>query len=243
MPKTVQQLESTACLYWPSYLLRKAGEVSAVPLLVSTQDQFLSILKSSDRTPEAWVSTLTEASTLPANLFLKHLMVLSDIGGEKIQRIAKDFAILFPENKMIFMWNTVRYSYTFDKKDRAWTNKSLNIDKSLVGQSSPLSRDMKDVAMIIMWGSNIISNSGIPQELFDKCIIGNFLGKPGRLEQFVMERYIHVSRITGGSTSNDLGHACEAYVRSYVKSRLPSTFALGGRNIEGISHNNANLTT
>jgi len=243
MIKTIEQLETNACLYWPSNLSEIVAEISSIPILVKTQEQFLSILKSSDKTPESWASTLTNASTLSPNIFLKHLMVLSDVGGERLQRIAKDFAVLFPDNKMIYVWNSVEYSYNFDSKSRTWTNKSLNVEKSVLLKDVSLTNDMKDVIMILMWGANIIKNENIPQELIEKCVIGNLLGKTEELEKFVSQRYIHVSRITGGSTANDLGHACEKYVSDYLLSKLPAEFSLGGHNIEGISHNDNNLTT
>lgn len=243
MPRTLEQLEQTACLYWPAHLADIVAEISSIPILVKTQEQFLSILKSSDRTPESWAKTLSESSTLSANIFLKHLMVLSDVGGERLQRIAKDFAVLFPENKMQYIWNSKEYCYNFDNKSRTWTNKALNVEKSVLLKTVPLSKDMLDVSMILMWAANIINNDNIPQELNEKCVLGNLLGKTEELELFVSQRYLHVSRITGGSTANDLGHACEKYVCDYLTERLPKGFKLGGHNIENISHNDNNLTT
>lgn len=243
MPKTIEQLEQTACLYWPTNLSNIVAEISSIPILVKTQNQFLSILNSSDRTPESWATTLSGSSTLSANIFLKHLMVLSDVGGERLQRIAKDFTVLFPENKMQFIWNSREYCYNFESKNRTWTNKVLNVEKSVLLETVPLTTDMMDVSMILMWGANIINNDNIPQELSEKCVIGNLLGKTEELELFVKQRYIYVSRITGGSTANDLGHACEKYVCDYLKERLPAGFDLDGHNIENISHNDKNLTT
>ena len=243
MSKTVEQLEQNACLYWPTNLSDIVAEISSIPILVKTQDQFLSILKSSDRTPESWASTLSGSSTLSANIFLKHLMVLSDVGGERLQRIAKDFSVIFPENKMQFIWNSREYCYNFERKSRTWTNKVLNVEKSVLLQTVSLTRDMMDVSMLLMWAANIVNNNNIPQELTEKCIIGNLLGKSDELELFISQRYIHVSRITGGSTANDLGHACEKYVCDYLRERLPDGFKLDGHNIDNVSHNDNNLTT
>jgi hypothetical protein len=39
-----------------------------------------------------------------------------------------------------------------------------------------------------------------------------------------------------------LGHACEQYVEKFLQSYLNSNFELAGHNIEGISHNDKNLT-
>jgi len=243
MKKSVEQLQRTACLYWPTHLSEIVAEISSIPILLKTQELFLGILMSSDRSPESWVSTLTNSSTLSPNIFLKHLMVLSDIGGERLQRIAKDFNILFPENKMEYIWNSNKFCYKFENKTRVWTNKKLNVEKSVLLKQMELTGDMKDVVMILLWGGNVINNDNIPQEIFDKCVIGNLIGKADELERFVSQRYISVSRITGGSTANDLGHACEKYVSDYLVSNLPKGFDVVGHNIEGISHNDKNLTT
>lgn len=102
---------------------------------------------------------------------------------------------------------------------------------------------MIDVIMLLLWGANVIKKGNIPQEIMDKCIIGNLLGRTDELEQFVRQRYIYVSRITGGSTANDLGHACEEYVLNYLKIKLGDNFEFSGHTINGISHNDKDLTT
>ncbi|MFA7230011.1 MAG: hypothetical protein WC071_01955 [Victivallaceae bacterium] len=241
--KTIEQLEKNACLYWPAHLSDTVAKISSIPILIKTQEQFLSILKSSDKNPDSWLITLNNSSTLSPNLFLKHLMVLSDIGGERLQRISKDFSRIFPKKSIEFIWNSKKYKHKFSVKRSAWTNKSLNVEKSVLLKNNKITSDMIDVIMLLLWGSNVINNNNIPQEITDKCIIGNLLGKTDELEQFIRQRYIHVSRVTGGSTVNDLGHACEAYVLNYLKNKLSDNFEFTGHTIDGISHNKKDLTT
>ena len=243
MPRTIEELEKTACLYWPTHLAEVVSEISSIPILIKTQDQFLSILKSSDKKPDSWLLTLTKSSSLSPNLFLKHLMVLSDIGGERLQRISKDFKKIFPANSMEYVWNSKTYIYNFSVKRNTWTNKALNVEKSVLLKEVEITSDMVDVIMLLLWGSNIIKNNNIPQEIMDKCTIGNLLGKTDELEQFVKQRYIHVSRITGGSTANDLGHECEKYVQDFIVKKLPKSFKVSGHTIDGITHNDKDLTT
>ena len=239
----IEKLEKTACLYWPTHLSDVVAEISSIPILIKTQEQFLSILKSSDKKPDSWLHTLQESSTLSSNLFLKHLMVLSDIGGERLQRISKDFSIIFPDNKIDFIWNSTEHSYEFSSTRSTWTNKSLNVEKSVLLKEVEITDNMVDVIMLLLWGSSIIKNSNIPQEIIEKCTLGNLLGKTDELDQFVKQRYIYVSRIMGGSIANDLGHACEQYVREYLQNQLTSDFELSGHTIEGISRNDKDLTT
>ncbi len=41
------------------------------------------------------------------------------------------------------------------------------------------------------------------------------------LERFVRQRYIWVSRITGGATANTLGQLAQTYVKGYLEEKLP----------------------
>lgn len=241
--KTIEQLAKNACLYWPAELSEIAAGISSLPVLIKTQDVFISILKSSDRTPESWKNTLVQSSTLSPNLFLKHLMVLTDIGGERLQRIAKDFSLIFPENKMTYVWNSKEYSYSFSDERKSWSNTALNVEKTLLLQTNELTPNMQDAIMLLLWGANVIGNDNIPKELQEKCIIGNLLGHPDEIDTFVKQRYIYVSRITSGSTANDLGHACEKYVINYLNERLPDYLSLVGHNVPAVSDNDKNLTT
>ena len=80
--KTIDDLEKGAIRFWPQELYDRVAESNPVLLLVATQDKFLSILKCADRHPEAWCEILKQSSLYP-NIFLKHLCVLTDIGGER----------------------------------------------------------------------------------------------------------------------------------------------------------------
>ena len=113
MLKTIVQLEQTACKYWPQEILASVARINPIPLLVKTQDNFLSILKCADATPTAWRDVLKVNSTLTTNIFLKHLSVLSDIGGERLQRFARDFALIFSAGYFDFEWNGRTYQYVF----------------------------------------------------------------------------------------------------------------------------------
>lgn len=82
-----EELEKHACKWWPDSIVRLEAESSIIPMLIRTQDQFISILTLADsKKPESVFNVMT-ASNFPANLFLKHLMVLTDFGSEPLQRI------------------------------------------------------------------------------------------------------------------------------------------------------------
>jgi hypothetical protein len=52
--RTLSQLKEKAVLFWPPSLLEQAGDVSVLPLLLKTQDKFISILTLSDSLPDDW---------------------------------------------------------------------------------------------------------------------------------------------------------------------------------------------
>lgn len=243
MIKTIEQLEQNAYRYWPQEISEVVFKKNPIPLLIQTQDKFLSILKCADASPTAWADVLNTNTTLSPNVFLKHLSVLTDIGGERLQRFSKDFIMLFPSGKLEFKWNGKVFTYTFSTLTPCWTNKKLCIDKEALLLNCRLTEELKDVIMLLLWGGFAINNSNLPEELIQKCTIGSLIGHSVELEEYVKQRYIYVSKITGGSISNDCGHICEESCVSRLKLYLPSTYVIGGHNIAGITQNNKNETT
>lgn len=116
--RNIHELEANAEKWWPKALEKQVAEVSVIPNLVATQEQFISILKISGKSPTQIFNVL-EASQLSANLFLKHLVVLADYGGEMIKRLGREFADVFPvdpKTKLHFMQyimagKTYRYEF------------------------------------------------------------------------------------------------------------------------------------
>lgn len=223
--REITDLESNAMKFWPSELAEREKSSSIIPKLIDTQDNFISLLTISDASPFAWKNTLLSTRVLFDNLFLKHLVVLSDIGGEKLMRFKKELPRLFTDNIMVFFWKNNEYTYTFqtlqgEGNNRNWNNMNLFIDgDGLMGEVN-LTPMMEDVCMLLMFGG-FCTNVDLPDEITEKCIIGSMLGKPEELEKFVRQRYIFVSRITGGATANTLGQLSQNYVKEYLEAKLP----------------------
>ena len=243
MNKTIEQLEDNACRYWPREIAEAVARINPIPLLVRTQDAFLGILNCADASPTAWADVLNSCSTLKANIFLKHLCVLADVGGERLQRFSRDFSILFPTGQLAFEWNSHEYTYDFSNKTPSWTNPKLGIDKDSLLLDIKLSGDIKDVAMLLLWGGLALNSCSLPEELTQKCMIGNLIGKPRALQAFVRRRYIYVSRNTGGSIANDCGHACEESCIARLKTLLQEPYVIGGHIVPGVTQNDKNETT
>ncbi len=207
------ELRQRACLYWPREL---AGGNAATVLseLLKTQDKFLSILLVADREPTSWKAVLSSSSLSP-NLFLKHLTILADVGGELIKKITP-----LGSEMMHFQWREKEWHYSFKcahimKLD----NHSLHISTDRVRREVSLHGAMEDVVMLLLFGGaskNII----LPEEISDRCNIGLLLGDKHELEQFIKPRYILVSRIVRGATANSLGQEAQKHVLKKLKQSL-----------------------
>jgi hypothetical protein len=219
--RDIKDLENKALKFWPQKISEKEKNSSIIPKLIETQDKFISLLNISDATPFKWKKTLLNTKTLSGNLFLKHLIVLSDIGGEKLMRFKKELPKVFKKG-MKFIWDGKTFTYKFqtltDKSN--WNNKNLSADGEGLIKSVDLNPIMEDVCMLLLFGGSAI-NDNIPNDIIEKCMIGTMLGKTNELETFVKQRYIWVSRITGGAEANTLGQLTQNYVKEYLEAKLP----------------------
>ena len=234
--RTPTQLRKKAVLYWPDELAKKEKAASIMPRLLSTQDKFISILDVSDSSPEAWKHALAATNELPANLFLKHLMILSDVGGEPLQRIRTGFSDIFPEGFMAYSWKGKLYQYVFKAIPTAkrLTNSALFVDGRRLHSAHALEPLMEDVIMLLLHGA-AATGGAIPDVVKDKCMIGSLMGDKTALEKFVKQRYIWVSRITRGATSNTLGQIAQDYVKDVLTTELPDWTITRNGTIPGMS--------
>lgn len=206
--------KARASLFWPKELISEHEKVSIIPLLIKTQDRFISILDVADRRPDSWKTILRETEGLPANLFLKHLMVLTDVGGEPLKRLRPELARMFPDGTMVFEWKGRKHSYTFQEilSTRTLSNTSLFVDGESLATGHELDASAEDVIMLLMFGA-AATNASLPQDIAEKCMIGSLIGRKAEVQKFVKQRYIFVSRITSGARANSLGQLAQDYVR------------------------------
>lgn len=95
--RNIDDLEKNAIKFWPAEIAVQEKDISIIPKLIETQDKFISLLNISDANPFIWKQTLLATKSLSGNLFLKHLMVLADIGGETLMRLKKALPLIFDE--------------------------------------------------------------------------------------------------------------------------------------------------
>lgn len=225
--RKIEELESKAVQWWPEELQEANAKISVIPKLLKTQDDFLRILSLSKDNPYH-VFDLLDATKFPANLFLKHLCVLANYGGEPIQRLGRSFDSIFMNNSgehlIYFVWESTKHIYQFRALPLSGLgNKKLFIDSDGLRQFKPLSDVYKDMIVLLMFGST----STVSEEAgLLACEIGSFIGKATILEKYVKERYIVVSRITGGATANTLGQLAQRKVVDFLTASLGDSYTI-----------------
>lgn len=226
--RSLKALELNAVKWWPKSLEAKVAALSIIPKLIATQDSFISILTLSGATSEQ-VFEVLKASTMPANLFLKHLCVLTDYGGEKINRLGREFLGIFPKNElgefyMPFLFKGNKNTYIFRSLPiPGLGNSKLDLDGPSLNKSNLLTPLYKDVIMIILHGS---TSSMADLAALDRCVLGSLLGEKEILEKYIREKYIHVSRIVTGADANDLGQLAQSAVLQHLKKNLDDTYKI-----------------
>ena len=225
----IHELEANAEKWWPKALEAQVAGVSAIPKLIATQEQFISILKLSGKSPMQIFDVL-EASQLSANLFLKHLVVLADYGGEMIKRLGREFAEVFPfdqKTKRHYMQYIVaEKSHRYDFQSlpvKGLGNTKLKIDGAAIAKEIALDGLYQDMTMILIYGStsDVAHLAGL-----EKCEVGVLLGDAAAITKYVRERYINVSRITTGASANSLGQIAQDYVVEILRQHLPQGISI-----------------
>lgn len=225
--RTVAELEQKAIKWWPKALEQQVASEGSLPLLLQSQEKFLSILKLAGKEPEQILGILQSAQ-LPANLFLKHLVTLADYGGEAIQRLGREFNQIFS-----FDEKSKRYYFNYYFKNQAHRfyfkqlpikglgNSKLGLDGIGLYQELALTPLFEDMIMLVLYGS---TSENAHLAALEKCDIGGLLGNVDLIDRYVKEKYLHVSRITTGSNTNTLGQLAQSYIIYILRPLLPQDY-------------------
>jgi hypothetical protein len=236
--RSIHDLRAQAVLHWPQAILFAADEASTLPLLLRTQDNFISVLKVASKTPLSWKSSVENSRELNGSLFLKHLMVIADVGGEALNKLPP-LSKYVPNAEMKFLWNDVPYIYKFSAigEHCTLTNSALNVDAKKLLKGKSLSGKGMDVCMLLLFGSQLLDDT-LPTEVKDKCVLGEYLGKVDELDRFVKQRYLCVSKQVSGAVSNSLGQLAQSYVADRLHNDLGDDWlvVLNG-SLPGVYHN------
>ena len=111
--RTIKDLEKVGCKWWPKEVRDEALKVSILQFLLDTQEKFISLLTLSDCTKPEKLFDLLDASDFEYHLFLKHIILLTDVGSEPIQRINTSFKEIFPNKELVYKLGRKEYTYVF----------------------------------------------------------------------------------------------------------------------------------
>lgn len=243
--RTIDELEEKACKWWPKEVREEADKISILQTLLDTQEKFISLLKLTNKQDYNSLFTLIDAADFSYNLFLKHLVVLTDFGGEPLQRINKNFTEMFPDGKLKYNFGTGVKQYTFAQLPvrGSLNNAKMQIDviENLQRQSTniPLA---KDIIMILLYGGCAVTPS--TRAVLYKCSIYEYLGDDVKIDEFVRQNYIRVSRIISGKTASDLGNVAQSYVVEYLKKMLGSNYNVKSNGtVPGVTQNDGETLT
>lgn len=237
MAREIEDLEAHAAKFWPTELAQREQTSSIIPKLIKSHEKFIGILYVADASPSAWKEVLRATKDMPANLFLKHLIVLSDVGGEKLKRYRTNIAHFFIHRTMTFRWKNEKHEYKFRSLNdvRGWSNAALRVDGAGLAGGAELTPAMEDVAMLLIYGGASLDPK-VPDDILERCVIGSLIGRKRELDTFVRQRYIQVSPVTGGAATNRMGQLLQSYVREHLKNALP-IWDFSRHTIPGISQN------
>lgn len=225
--RTIDELQTQAVMWWPDELVKTVAEQVDLARLLATQADFLSLLILSKGKPFK-IFELIKVAEFPANLFLKHLVILTDFGGEPIKRLGKSFTNIFPNNQgnyfFDFGWEGSQHRYLFQELPvRGLSNTKLAIDGAGQKTTTKLNALTQDMIAILLFAglSPVARSAGL-----SVCRIGELLGKEEILTQHVKQKYLMVSRITAGTIVNKLGQTAQKQVIAFLKTRLGEAFSI-----------------
>lgn len=225
--RSIKDLEEVGCKWWPKEVRDEAMKVSILQFLLDTQEKFISLLTLADCKKPDKLFSLLDASDFEYHLFLKHIILLTDVGSEPIQRINTSFKEIFPNKELVYKLGRKEYKYTFTAlpiKGKP-TNDKMQIDTMENLQTACKKKDLcKDLVMLLIYGA--ASTTPRTRAILYKCNAFEFLGQEDKIKQYVRENYIRVSRIIAGKTATDLGNVAQVYALNYLSKRLGENYNL-----------------
>lgn len=241
----MDQIQQNAALFWPLEIVDEANRQSILQQLLDTQDDFISILNYPAKSVEAFFAAVENAS-LSSRLFLKHSMVITDFGGELLQRVNSFFDLIFPGGVLEFSFRGVVETYRFETLPvSGLTNQRLKITGNRIPEEEGLDPMVKDVIAILVFGG--ASTHRQAANILQNCDLHEYLGRKRELAEYVRQKYIWVSRIIAGAVNVTRGNLIERSIEVHLRNRLEPHGIMLSRNsyLPGVTHRgqNRNSTT
>lgn len=223
--RTIKELEQVGSKWWPKEVRDEAMKVSILQYLLDTQEKFISLLTLADKNKPEKLFDLLDASDFGYHLFLKHLILLTDVGSEPIQRFNSSFNEIFPFKMLNFTIGKEQFSYQFEELPTRGkpSNKKMQIDELDKLQQPCRNKPLcKDLIMMLIYGA--ASTTFRTAAVLYKCNAYEYLGQEELIKKFVRQNYIRVSRIVGGKEATDLGNVAQSYAVRYLSEHLGDNY-------------------
>ena len=242
--RSLKQLQNTGLLRWPETLLAAAKNASVLDQLLESHNAFLQVCAGEAFNANSWPEGINNQQVIAPNLFLKHLMALTDIGGEALNKLTP-LMKYFPTgaiNLELAGGETLSYEFKVIQNTTSLHNTALGVSSSqLLAEEKKLDAKGLDVVMLLMFGGLDLTSELTP-ELGEIFSVGKFIGKRSLLVEYVQSAYLRVSRQMGGATANALGASVQSYVAHEIKQRMPSWDVRETAVIPGVQHGNTPTT-
>ena len=223
--RTVEQLEIVGSKWWPKEVRDEAMKVSILQYLLDTQEKFISLLTLADRDKPEKLFNLIEASDFAYHLFLKHLILLTDVGSEPIQRFNASFNEIFPNGILNYTIGKKKHNYTFAALPTRGvpSNKKMQGDtlENLMAKCKNVNL-CKDLITLLIYGAASVSPRA--SSVLYKCNAYEYLGQETLIKKYVRQNYIRVSRIVSGREAADLGNVAQNYAAHYLADHLGKNY-------------------
>ena len=223
--RTIKELEQFGSKWWPKEVREEATKVSILQYLLDTQEKFISLLVLADGNKPESLFDLIEASNFEYHLFLKHLILLTDVGGEPIQRFNASFSEMFPDGELVYKIGKKLFKYRFEEMPTKGVPNNKKMQSDSLDNLKSACRNVslcKDLIMLLVCGA--ASHSPRTAAVLYKCNAYEYLGREDLIKKYVRQNYIRVSRIVGGKEATELGNVAQAYVVRYLSEHLGNNY-------------------
>lgn len=176
--RSIKDLEKVGSKWWPKEVRDEAMKVSILQYLLDTREKFISLLTLADREKPEKLFALIDASDFEYHLFLKHLILLTDVGAEPIQRFNASFNEIFPNGKIDFAIGEKKYSYKYVALPTKGVPNNKKMQSDTLDNLEAPCRNIelcKDLIMLLIYGA--ASTTARTAAVLYKCNAYEYLGQ------------------------------------------------------------------
>ncbi len=189
-PQIPDDFDPRGDVFWPHELIRDMDSADILPTLIETQSKFLAILQFSSIKPDTWKQFLEIYGRMSAALFLRHIMLLSNIGNASLGKLIL-LNRFFPDGYMRYVWQGKEYVYCFRKSwdQEAFDAQTICNNDYTFMQGRDLTPWVEDTIMLLLHGSTV-TNAELPDFCRERCTLGRYMGASHELQDFLRPVYM-----------------------------------------------------